>query len=41
MSVVAGLVPATPNFRHGARIIEVAGTNPATTRAEWFNRKLL
>jgi hypothetical protein len=32
--VVAGLVPATPKVRHRARIIEVAGTSPATTLRE-------
>jgi hypothetical protein len=33
-AVVAGLVAATPNIGHNAKIIGVAGTSPATTRGE-------
>jgi hypothetical protein len=32
--VIAGLVPATSIERHGARVIGVAGTSPATTAGE-------
>ena len=33
-SVVAGLFPATTNFKAKSRIVGVAGTSPATTNAK-------
>jgi hypothetical protein len=34
--VVAGPVPATPNIEAQSKIIEMAGTSPATTGAKFF-----